>query len=206
MTRCAGADYGVNSDYGAIGLDLDVLKRIDFGIYKGVQFAGTQILTFAEWLILCKKLGMEVYIDTKINYTDEILTAAATIVMNCGMAPYATWLNVYITHIATLRALIPDARVGILYYPTEQRCRDYAPYNTGRGFFFNGNAKSGMTAEAIQLGLSNGFEVEVWYVDYDPSDTEEDIFAVINQAISYGVTGLTLYHYRADEAFGDIYE
>ena len=205
LTRCAGANYGVNSTYASIGLPLGVLKRIDFGVYKGVKFAGTQILTFEEWVMLCKQLGLAIYIDNKLTYTEALLTRAANIVKKCGMGNHASWLGLSTGLITVLRNIIPDARCGTLSHPTSSLIEAYAPYNAGGGFFFNGNAKDGMTAETIQLGLSAGFDVEVWYVDYG-NDTKETIFEKIREAVSYGVTAMTLDHYRVNDAFDYLYD
>lgn len=205
LTRCAGTNYGVNSTYASVGLPLDVLKRIDFGAYKGVKFAGTQILTFEEWVILCKQLGLAIYIDNKLTYTEALLTRAANIVKKCGMGNHASWLGLPTALITVLRNIIPDARCGTLSHPTSALIETYRPYNTGRGFFFNGNAKDGMTAETVQLGLNAGFDVEVWYVDYGNA-TEEAIFEKIREAVSYGVTAMTLDHYRVNNAFDYLYD
>jgi glycerophosphoryl diester phosphodiesterase len=193
LTRCTGASYTVAS------LPLSILKRIDFGVYKGVEYKGTQILTFEEWVLLCKQLGMEIYIDRKIAYTESILTDLVNILKSYGMLNFTSWLGLSTDQITFLRSLDPNARVGVLAHPDSSNIVTYAPYNTGRGFFFNGDAKNGMTKEVIQLGLNAGFEVEVWYVDF--STSEEETFNVFRTAVSYGVTGITTDHYRVDEAF-----
>lgn len=182
------------------------MKRIDFGVYKGSKFAGTQILTFEEWVMLCKQLGMEIYVDKKLSYTNDMLTRLANIVKKYGMGDYASWLGIYsVPQINHLRSIIPNARVGILRHPSVSDIEAYNVVNTGRGFFFNGDAKNGMTAEVIQLGLDAGFEVEVWYVDY-VNATSEEVFTVLRNAVSYGVTGVTTDHYRVDEAFNYLLE
>lgn len=200
LTRCQGSDYTVT------GLTLAVLKRIDFGRYKHMKFAGTQILTFAEWVLLCKQLGMSIYIDKKLSYTTATLTAAANIVKNYGMSKYASWLSLSTSEIETLRSIIPGARCGILSHPTQELITQYAPYNTGDGFFFDGDAKTGMTEAVIHLGLSNGFDVEVYYVDYASGTTEEQIYNTIRTAISYGVTGMTIDHYNLDDIYSDLFD
>ena len=199
LTRCAGSAYGVNSDFGVIGLNLDVLKRIDFGVYKGSKFKGEQILTFAEWVLLCKQLGMEIYIDRKIQYTQAVVTELVNTVKSYGMLDKTSWINVGTSAIDLIRAIDPDARCGILTHPTESLIATYEPYNIGRGFFFNGNAEE-MTREAIQLGLNAGFEVEVWYVGF-ANTPEETVFQILRNAVSYGCTGITTDKYRIDEAF-----
>ena len=148
---------------------------------------------------------MEIYIDRKLTYTDTLLTEAANIVKKLGMGDYASWLGLSTSQITLLRSIIPDSRCGVLSHPSAANIVTYASYNTGRGFFFNGDAKNGMTAEAIQLGLNAGYDVEVWYVDFS-SATQEQIFNVLKNAVSYGVTGITTDHYRTDEAFKYLFE
>ena len=202
LTRCAGANYGVNSTSGVTGLNLDVLRRIDFGAYKGQRFAGTRILTFEEWVLLCKQLGMEIYVDKKLTYTEELLARVANVVKGCGMASHTSWLGVGgVADIRFLRTILPDARVGVLSHPTAALIETYGPVNTGRGFFFNGDAKNGMTRQAVRLGLEAGFDVEVWFVDVPASYTEEQILETIRTATSYGVTAMSLDHYRVEDAF-----
>jgi hypothetical protein len=199
LTRCAGANYGVNSTGSANGLNLDILKRIDFGVYKGQQFKGSQILTFAEWVLLCKQLGMEIVIDKKMLLTDVYANRAVAVVKRYGMLEKATWTNMGPAEVARIRAHDPEARCGALQEPTAALVEAYAQLNTGRGFFFSGDAKT-MTEETVQIGLNAGFDVEAWYVDVT-SVSEADQFATIRRMISYGVTALSLDHYRVDEAF-----
>lgn len=208
LTRCAGANYGISPalvDTSTVTiLPFDVLRRIDFGAWFDAKYKGTQILTFEEWIMLCKQLGCEAYVDHKFTYeqiTDDIVTEMASIVKRCGMGDFTSWLGIGdIERINKLRETIPDARIGILKHPNATNIQTYASVNTGRGFFFNGDAKSGMTANAIQLGLNAGFDVEVWLVDYG-TNTQDAIFAAMRVAVSRCVTGITLDHYRVDEAF-----
>jgi len=45
--------------------------------------------------------------------------------------------------------------------------------------------------------------VEVWFVDYG-TRTEAQILSAIRQAVSYGVTGVSLDHYMVADAFRDL--
>lgn len=196
LTRCNGPNYTPES------LPLSVLKRIDVGVYKDRKFQGTQILTFAEWIILMKQLGMDGYIDRKMGYTTQTITELANIVKSYGMLDHMSWIGIPTTDIIeALRAVDPNARIGILEHPNSTTIQTYAPYNTGRGFFFDGYAGNGLTRETVQIGLMAGFEVECYLVGYDyPVLTEDDVFNMILNALSYGVTGMTLDYYRVDEA------
>ena len=207
LTKCRGWAYSLNSSGGLIGLNLNILKRLDFGAYKGSHFAATQILTFSEWIMLCKQLGLEAYIDTKVTYTPQIITELATIVKRCGMSEKVSFIGVTSTNVIdALREVIPGARCGVLAYPSATNVVTYKNYNIGRGFFFNGDGRSITSAQAsaITLGLDAGFEVEVWCTA--STLTEEEQFELIRQIVSCGVTGITLDHYRVDEAFSYLLE
>lgn len=204
LSQCDASDYGVNSDYGKIGLNWDILKRLDFGAYRGNSYSGTHILSFGEWVLLCKQLGMGIYIDRKLTYTEAIIQQAANTVKRYGMASHACWLGLSGAQITYLRTIIPTARCGILAFPTTESIAQYSTYNwpdtgNGTGFFFNGDGKE-LDAEAIAAGLDAGFDVEAYYVDY-PSDNQTTIFANISNAVNCGVTGMTLDHYKVNDAF-----
>ena len=200
LTRCEGVNYGVNSEYAQHGLDFNVLRRIDFGVYKGAKFAGTQIMTFEEWVLLCKQLGMEIYVDRKFSWTPEHLGYAANVVKKLGMSEKASWLGIASEpQFNALRAIIDDARCGILQHPNSSNIVTYESFNTGRGFFFDGDGKN-MSKTDIQLGLEAGYDVEVYIVD-TTSYTKNQLFDVIRTAISYGVTAITLDHFRVEDAF-----
>ena len=200
LTRANGANYSVT------GLTLDVLKRIDVGVYKGEKFAGTQILTFDEWILLMKQIGMDAYIDRKIGYTTTIATQLANIVKKYGMLDHVSWIGVpNAALIEAIRAVDPNARIGILDHPNSTNVVTYANYNTGRGFFFDGSAQSGLTEASVQLGINAGYEVECYCVDYKYM-TIDAAFALIKDAISYGCSGITLDHYRVDEVYKELFD
>lgn len=203
LTMCVADDYAtITNTYGSKtykGLSLGVLKRLDFGVYKGNQFKGTQIQTFAEWILLMKQLGMDAYIDRKLGMTPAIATELAEIVKKYGMKDHVSWVGVPDANlIEAIRVVDQTARICVLDHPTSELIAQYTQYNTGRGFFFNGNAASGMTEASVQLGINAGFEVEAYYVDWQ-SATQETIFNTIKTALSYGVSGMTLDHYRVED-------
>ena len=72
------------------------LRKISFGAYKGSQFIGQQIMTFAEWILLCKQLGMDAYIDRKFAYDNTVIDNLFNIVQNYGMKDNVVWIG--LTH------------------------------------------------------------------------------------------------------------
>ena len=183
------------------------LKRFDFGLYKALQFKGTQILTFEEWVLLSKELGMEIYIDRKNEWTAENMTYMYNILKKYGMRDKTTWINITKTNADILKNLYPKFRFGTLSAPSQagmETWSDYKQDTSGRGgFFFNPNGDE-LTYEQAQLAIDNGFEIEAWYVD-KTSRTDDVNFAKIRELISFGVTGLTLDKYRISDAYADLY-
>lgn len=194
LTRVHGSNYSVTD------LPYSVLKQIDFGVWKGSRFKGQRILTFAEWVLLCKKLGMEIYIDRKATYTREGISELVNTVRNYGMLDKASWINVGVDAAKIIREHDPNARIGVLSNPTESNIVTWKELNeSGRGVFFDGNAAT-LTKEAVKIGSDAGYEVECYYVDFDSND-KSVVFNKINTLVEWGVRGITTDKYRVDEAF-----
>lgn len=196
LTQCVSANYGVAS------LNLDVLKRIDFGKYKGEKFAGTQILTFEDWVCLCKQIGMEIVVDKKINITDAIASDLVSIVRKYGMLDHTAWLSG--TQTSSIRTYDPNAKCGTIYAPSSENVETYASYKSGRGFFFQPNAENA-TAEMANLALSNGYGFGVYYVDFG-NEPPQSVLNLIKTCISFGAQMVTIDHYHPEDAFADMFD
>lgn len=195
LVQCRGADYSVEK------MNFSLLKKLDFGAWFSSDFAGEQILTFREWVMLCKRLGMEIYVDKKISYTNDILTDLFGIVRECGMLDKTSWIGLSHAQAVFVREnLDRNARFSILANPTTAAVEQWKDIQqTGRGFFFNGNGKT-ITQESAQLGLNAGFEVECYYVDFGRISAEQ-VYTKIRELVDFGLTGITTDKYRVDEAF-----
>lgn len=190
LARIGDPDHGV-SDY-----TLEELKAKDFGAYAG--FPGEKILTFAEWILCAKELGMGVYVDFKINPTDEQAEELVRIVRRYGMLKNTSWL----TYGRKIRAYDPSARIGVLYHATESNIVSLSDLKESGEVFFNGEAET-LTADSATLALDNGYGLECWLVDFAMSKAE--VFAEIERLASLGVQRMTLDVYRADDAFNAKY-
>lgn len=195
LVQCRGADYSIEK------MNFSLLKKLDFGDWFSSEFAGERILTFREWVMLCKRLGMEIYVDKKINYTNDILTDLFGIVRECGMLNKASWIGLSHAQAVFVREnLDRNARFSILANPTTAAVEQWKDIQqTGRGFFFNGNGKT-ITRESARLGLNAGFEVECYYVDFGRISAEQ-VYTKIRELVDFGLTGITTDKYRVDEAF-----
>lgn len=193
LTAMLGADYSVQS------LPLNVLKRIDFGAYMG--FAGTQILTFAEWVQLCKWLGLEIYIDKKIALTESIISEMVQTVSRLGMLKHTSWFVWDMVEVELIRSKVPNARIVWLDAPTESKIVSRKALLDGGAVVFNPHTLD-LTETNTAIALEAGYEVECWNVDYANYglDTEEAILAEIMRVCRLGVGGVTLDKYTVEDA------
>ena len=192
LTLVNGALYSV-ADF-----DLETLKLMDFGRWFNAAFAGTQILTFAEWVLLCKRLGMEIYVDYKFTYTKEQAEVLVQTVRRYGMLRHTSWIC-NTTMANYIRQYDAKARIGFLTIPTEANVQTYSAYLQSGEVFYDGNAPD-MTREAVVLGLDAGFDIECYYVAFGNTD-KDSVFEEIRRLFEIGVQTITTDHYHAGEAY-----
>lgn len=175
------------------------LRQIDVGVWKSEKFARTQMLNFAEWLDLCKSLGMECYIDAKFTYTDEQAAELVSIVRQKGMLRKVSWLS----NMESIRKADAKARCGILYAPTEgslvvNGVFDKALAEGGEGSVFWNPPASDVTAENVAMALNAGYGYECWYVG-TANTAEEEYYTEIERLLQCGVQGLSLDDHTVEE-------
>ena len=193
LSAMLGADYSVRD------LPFEVLKRIDFGAYMGKEFVGTQILTFAEWVKLCKWLGLEIYIDKKITLTESIVSEMTQTVIRTGMRKHTSWFCWNMNEAALIRKKISDARIVWLDAPTASNIESRKSLLNSGIVVFNPHTFE-LTDENIAAAFEAGYEVECWNVDYPNYglNTKEAIFSEIMRVCCLGVGGVTLDKYTVE--------
>ena len=184
------------SDY-----SLAELKAMNFGSAFGSQFAGEKILTVKEWILICKEVGLNCYIDFKVSgddFTEELAEELVSIVRELGMLKNVT----YLAHFEKIRVYDPHARLASLNNPSDELITAFTPYLAGGEVVFNGLATD-LTSEDAAKALNNGFGLECYFVGYSilGFDNEQEIFEEIERLISIGVQGITLDTYTVEDAF-----
>lgn len=143
----------------------------DFGIFKGSTFAGTQILSFENFIALCRRLGLHPYIELKNdgNYIAENYVTLVNIVKAYGMMRKVTWIASDIDNLQAILALDAKARLGrVASSITNTLINQMLSLRTSDNEVFIDCKFSALTSESIASLIANDIPLEVWTLD-DPS-------------------------------------
>jgi glycerophosphoryl diester phosphodiesterase len=83
----------------------------DFGIYAGAEYAGTKIMTFENYIILCRNLGLRPNIELKVAANVDGLL---DIVQQHRMLSECFWITSNENAIATITNRYPKSRIIVL--------------------------------------------------------------------------------------------
>lgn len=179
-----------------------VLKRMNMGKPEGNL---EQIMTFSEWILLMKQLGMEAYIDIKKTtppeepaFTDEQWAELVGTVRKFGMLKHVTWLVSW-GEWDILRSLDPSARFGITATLNEAHIEMLSSYTQGGEVIYYGTTEE-LTQQIADKVRECGLVLECWYVGY-ASTPEEEKLVQINKAFELGVEAIALDYVRIESLF-----
>lgn len=169
-----GANTGAVADY-----TLAELKALDFGAWKSTKWTGTKILTFEEFIILCKKLGLKAYIELKYAHSESDVAYYLSYVKKIGMEEYCVWRgaenNSIIRKLSKTAVLAYDATSIMTQEKVEYIVEKYSP------LFFH-NDYSSLTEEIVEICHNNGVCIEVYTVNDE---------TVLERLVEMGVDGIT---------------
>lgn len=173
----------------------------NMGTFKGKE---VDIMTFEEWLILMKKIGLEPYVDLKSGLDVDQAKDVIAIVRKHGLLDKVTWSGSKGSAV-NLRAAYANARIALLY-------SDELPnFDSLEDLIIEGHPeltvlymKSTSVDEAFMTeAINKGFSVECWHCDYSANGftTEEAILGEVERVLELGVTGICLDTYLPCEYF-----
>lgn len=170
----AGVETGAVADY-----TLEELQAMDFGAWKDAKWAGTRILTFEEVVLLCKKLGLKLYVELKYTHSEADISYYMEYVKRMGMAENCVWrgasYNAVIRKLSDSAVIAYDASSIMTEEKVKSIVADYSP------MFFH-NDYSYVTEDVVALCHNNGVRIEAYTVNDEA--TLEDMAAM-------GVDGIT---------------
>jgi glycerophosphoryl diester phosphodiesterase len=175
----------------------ETLYAGNMGTFNGKE---VKIMTFEEWLVLMKKIGLEPFIDLKSNLNAEQAAAAVAIVRKHGMLDKVTWCSSSGQVATNIRSAHPKARIAHLSWTTAKA--DYII--EGRPDLTILYPQSiNVTAEIVEAAHAAGVGIECWHCDYSANGftTEEAILAEVERVVELGVTGICLDTYLPGDYF-----
>lgn len=161
------ADGSTISDTISIGsITYSQALTYDFGIWRGQQYAGTKIPTFAEFMALCRNLGLSPYIELKesANYTTAKIHQLVDIVREHGMKGKVTWISFAPSLLEVVKDYDPKARLGyVIGNPTDTEIATARSLMTETNEVFL-DAYSYTDTECKRCS-DNDIPLEVWTID-----------------------------------------
>lgn len=148
-------------------MTLEELKALDFGSWKSAEYTGTKIPTLAEFLILCRNLGLHAYLELKGLENSSIANLVKE-VRAYGMASNVTYISFTLQYLQQVVQEDKLARVSLL--PTggtiTQSVVDSAVgLRTGYNEVFIDAGEGYVDSTSIALLKAAGMPVEIWTVD-----------------------------------------
>lgn len=169
------------------GNTYSTLQNYDYGIYKSDKYKGTKIMHLKDMLKLCRKLGVELYIEVK-SMNEEQAKITCNLVKMYAMENKTSWSgtsqqmqyvinNIDIARVSTMPQNIQDSTINHL-----------VNLKTGKNkvFFFAWDTTQ-LTKELVQKLIKNDIEFEIGTLD-----TEDDILNYFKQDdVYYYCTGIS---------------
>lgn len=184
---------------GAIGdLTFDYVRSLDFGSWKSADYAGEQIPTFEEFILLCKRIGLHPYIHIDGNATAEDCAALVATVKRNGMYKKVTWIAYSASLLRSIKAADEYARLGLVADTlTDNIITTAVALKGDKNEVFVDVGGTGLTADGCALCATSGVPLEVWGED-DPSK-----IATLDPYVSGFTTDTTRANVTLYDRFGD---
>lgn len=173
-----GVLNGKVSDY-----TLAELQAQDWGAWKDNKWIGTKILTFEEFVALCKALSLNMYIEFKFEHSESDIAYYVNYVKKLGMLSRTSWLSNQYSDI--VRQYDPEARVSMTggVVPDDNTLEIYkSKYLTNDNSFFLDLDVSCVTEELSDKLTNLNIPLEVWTVN----DLE-----TMKNLLSWNIQGIT---------------
>ena len=132
----------------------------DFGVWKSATYAGTKIPTLAQFLTLCKNLGLKPYLELKAG-TQAQIEGIVDAVKAHGLAGKETYISFESSYLGYVKSYDATARLGLLGMPGAASSVSSLKTNYNE-VFLDSNSVSSSLAESCK---SAGVGYEVWTID-----------------------------------------
>ena len=142
------------------------VSQYDFGSWLNSKYAGTKIPTLAEFLVLCRNLGLHPYIEIKsdTNYSQEQLQKIVDLVAAYGMKGNVTYISFSLSFLQSLKNIDSMARLGYLVQSVSSTTiSDAKGLLTGFNEVFIDSSSYG--SSVVSLCKDAGLPLEAWTIN-----------------------------------------
>lgn len=192
-----------NSEYYIAEHTLEELRtNANMGTYNGIT---QQILTFEEWLKLCKHLDVFVFVEHKVTLTEEQIAELVKIAKKNGMSDRVAWIAT--TSVATtFRKYDEDCFLALMNTNVDSVAQFALADKPERSFVYS--ISTTITADLVEELENVNIGTVVWLVTYSwsmPDSSEDEIKAEIKRAIDCGIRGICLDKWSAADIYKEEY-
>lgn len=163
-------------------ITLDNALTYDFGIWKGVQYEGTKIPKFDEFILYCKKLNLHPYIELKATITEEQAIILVNICKKHGMIRRVTWISGIHQSLVYISNLDNSARLGFLGNLSETLIGYVEELKTEKNEVFANVEYQSVTPLLAESSFLQDIPIEVWTINHT---------SIANSLVDMGVIGIT---------------
>lgn len=142
----------------------------DYGLYKGSDYAGTQIPTFSEYIALCRNIGLKPVVELKAGTEAQIASLYAT-AKSYGIIDDVIWLGegTYLNYIKNL-----SDKATICYVTRSDNIEVIASFKTGKNKVIALVEEQAMSSAVVSECIANDLELGIWTVNVDASIINAD--------------------------------
>ena len=174
-------------------LTFDQVRQLDFGSWKGEQYAGEKIPTFNEFLQLCSELSLHPYVEVKGGAAESEVELLAELVQELGIA--VTWISFEYDILQQLAQIFPQGRFGYLvHFVTDFVIEKILGISTGENYVFADCYYLTLTNSQIAFCQEKSVPVEVWTLNSEKRIAE----------IHPYVSGITSDSLNAEKIFAEL--
>lgn len=141
--------------------------QYDFGSWKSAEYTGTRIPTLAQFIELCRNLGLKPYVELKSSstYTSAQIESIVDIVKSYGMEDKTTYISFSLTYLEYVRDYDSKARLGYLADINATNITSANTLKTGTNDVFIDTYYTQATQANVNSCIAAGLPVEVWTVN-----------------------------------------
>lgn len=200
----------------------EIISKISFGACYSDDYTNIGILTFPEYVLLSKKLGLGINLDYKISsngWTDEQISDIVSTLRAYGMLRVVRWGSIGRYKRDYLRSKDPEAVISVgIYAETSPgveetndefaaRAETWVSYNTDHNVVFSAEGKYEdgevvINTDKIGIAHSKGFDVSGYIIQTGMSEAQ--YAAVMNGLVEAGVISITCDNHTVSDLYEDL--